>query len=85
MAALGVATFLVFIRSVYRVAELQGGFDSAIANNEPAFMVFEGPMIIVAVAVLTVFHPGTVFKGAWSNADWSLGSKKQEMAVTKFN
>ena len=31
-------------------------------------MVFEGPMIIVAVTLLTVLHPGRVFKGLWDRA-----------------
>ena len=40
-----IATGFIFIRSVYRVAELEGGFDGKIAKDEPAFMIFEGPML----------------------------------------
>lgn len=28
-------------------------------------MIFEGPMIIIAVTALTLFHPGMVFSGLW--------------------
>ena len=28
-------------------------------------MIFEGPMIIIAVTALTIFHPGRVFDGLW--------------------
>lgn len=28
-------------------------------------MVFEGPMMIIAVTALTIFHPGRVFDGLW--------------------
>jgi hypothetical protein len=60
---LAIATIGIFIRSVYRVAELQGGFGGSLANSEALFMIFEGPMTIIAVAALTVFHPGTCFSG----------------------
>ena len=55
------ATVLIFFRSLYRVIELQGGYDGKIANDEPSFMILEGPIIILAVLALTVFHPGLVF------------------------
>jgi hypothetical protein len=53
---------------VYRVAELQGGFSGKLANDQVIFMVFEGPMIMVAVIALTIFHPGFSFAGAWKAA-----------------
>ncbi|PVI02749.1 RTA1-domain-containing protein [Periconia macrospinosa] len=56
---LGVATILIYIRCIYRVAELWGGFQSHLANDEATFMIFEGPMIIIAVSAMTMFHPGT--------------------------
>lgn len=70
--ALAIATIAIFLRSVYRVVELQAGFNGAIANDEISFMVLEGPMIIIATAALTVYHPGLVFKGRWAEATWSL-------------
>lgn len=60
-----VATVFVFVRCVYRVAELWEGFSGHIANHEASFMVFEGPLIILAVAGMTVFHPGRVFDELW--------------------
>lgn len=83
-AALALATVLIFIRSIYRVAELSAGFDGYLAENQPLFMVFEGVMIILATTLLTVFHPGLVFKGAWKEATWSWRKKSsaQEMPWT---
>jgi len=66
---------LIFIRSVYRVIELNAGFDGKLANNEPSFMILEGPMIILAVFALTVLHPGSSFAGRWNEANWSFRSK----------
>ncbi|KAH0557084.1 hypothetical protein GP486_005125 [Trichoglossum hirsutum] len=70
--ALWLATICIFIRSVFRVVELNQGFGGPIANNEPSFLVLEGPMIIIATGVLTIFHPGVCFAGNWDAADWSL-------------
>jgi hypothetical protein len=45
--------------------EIEGGFGSKAAVNEDLFIVFEGPMIITAVALLAIFHPGRAFAGRW--------------------
>jgi hypothetical protein len=70
--ALGTAVVFIFTRSVYRVAELQQGFNGPIANDEVSFMILEGPMVILAVLVMTVLHPGIAFGGKWSSAAWSV-------------
>lgn len=75
--ALCVATILIFIRSAYRVAELQDGFDGKIANNEAGFVVLESVMVMLACISLTVLHPGFAFKGAWKDASWSLKRKSK--------
>jgi hypothetical protein len=89
--ALWIATILIFIRSVYRIVELQGGFNGSIANNETVFMIFEGPMIILATLAVTVIHPGFAFGGDWKAATWSLRGRKAnpsadvaEMTTTKW-
>jgi hypothetical protein len=63
--SLFIATALIFVRSVYRVAELWEGFSSHLANDEVTFMIFEGPLIITAVVLMTVYHPGRVFDDLW--------------------
>lgn len=74
---LAIATVLIFIRSIYRIVELAGGFSGTVANNEASFMIFEGPMIIVAVALITYHHPGRVFGDLWVSA-------KREEQVAKL-
>ena len=63
--ALVVATLTIYVRSIFRVAELQQGFHSRLANNEVTFMILEAGMITVAIVALTAFHPGVVFGGLW--------------------
>ncbi len=63
--ALVLATVTILIRSIFRVAELTGGFHGALWNNEVDFMVLDGVMVAVASICLTVFHPGLAFHGRW--------------------
>ncbi|KAK8912577.1 Sphingoid long-chain base transporter RSB1 [Metarhizium anisopliae] len=65
--ATGIATIAIFIRCVYRLAELQEGFAGKLANDEVLFMIFEGPMITLAAIAITILHPGFCFKGAWGS------------------
>jgi hypothetical protein len=62
---------------VFRVVELNQGFGGPIANDEPSFLVLEGPMIIIATVALAVFHPGYCFAGNWEAANWSLRGKEK--------
>jgi hypothetical protein len=63
--ALIAATLLIVVRSIYRCAEMAGGFKGALANEEVPFMILEGAMVMLACLCLTVLHPGWVLKGAW--------------------
>ena len=67
--ALALATLFILIRSSYRLAELQGGFNGKLANDEVTFMILEGPMIILAAVCLTGAHPGLAMRGLWSMKD----------------
>jgi hypothetical protein len=66
--ALFAATIFIYVRCIYRVAELWDGFGGHLANDEVTFMIFEGPMIILAITAITVFHPTRVFGDLWDPA-----------------
>ncbi|KAL4815518.1 hypothetical protein BDW67DRAFT_191547 [Aspergillus spinulosporus] len=70
------ATVCIYIRSVFHVAELSGGFNSHPANDEVAFMVLEGAMIsVAAIALSACGHPGIGFQGRWSDLNYPMFSK----------
>jgi hypothetical protein len=69
------ATFAVFVRSIFRVAELSGGFRGSLANNQISFMILEGAMIVIATTCLTLLHPGVAFQGAWASANFTFRRK----------
>jgi hypothetical protein len=52
-----------------------------LANNEVVFEVLEGPMIMVAVIALTVFHPGLCFGGMWAKIGVSMEDTDGTAAV----
>lgn len=65
------------VRSIFRLIELQEGFNGDLANDELTFMILEGPMIIIAAALLTAFHPGIALgRQLWDTAGFSLRTKK---------
>ncbi|KAJ5722870.1 RTA1 domain protein [Penicillium malachiteum] len=64
---LGLATVTIFIRSTFRVAELKGGFSSALANNQVDLMVLESSMVSIACICLTAGHPAFIIGGTWSS------------------
>ncbi|CDR43747.1 CYFA0S12e03884g1_1 [Cyberlindnera fabianii] len=52
---------LVFVRSVYRVAELSEGWRGYLVVHEVYFLIFDGLMIVIACVLTVVFHSGFVF------------------------
>ncbi|MCJ1264073.1 hypothetical protein MMC22_003944 [Lobaria immixta] len=57
-AALAVSYTCIMIRCIYRVIELSDGWNSPLMKKERDFVILEGIMIVVAVFVLNIFHPG---------------------------
>ncbi|KAM0081144.1 phospholipid-translocating ATPase rsb1 [Fusarium odoratissimum] len=72
LACLTIATVSILTRTSYRVAELSAGYHSALADNETAFMLLEGMMIVIATTALAIGHPGTSFQGYYQDADFEL-------------
>lgn len=71
-----VAIVTIFTRSVYRCAELSGGFNGNLfVSDEAVFMVLEGVMVVIACTCLTALHPGVCFQGAWHVADFKFRTK----------
>ena len=59
--AIFVAYITILVRCGYRIPELTGGWRSELMRNEAEFIALEGVMIVIAVLVLTIFHPGYCF------------------------
>lgn len=57
-AALCLATFLIYVRTCFRLAETAEGLTSTLATHEVYFGCLEFAPIVIAVFVLAVWHPG---------------------------
>ncbi|OUM53079.1 hypothetical protein BVG19_g2328 [[Candida] boidinii] len=55
------ATIFVYIRSIYRVAELSEGWTGYLITNEVYVFVLDGMMIALATVALTILYPGIAF------------------------
>ena len=55
--AISISTFLIYIRSVYRIIELAGGWNGGVIDNESLFCGLDGLMVALALIVLNIVHP----------------------------
>ena len=62
LVALSLSTLLIFTRCVFRVAELSEGWDGPMMKKQGLFIGLEGVVIIVAVLLMNLFHPGHCMK-----------------------
>ncbi|KAM5440944.1 hypothetical protein MferCBS31731_004083 [Microsporum ferrugineum] len=56
-----IAFLFIFIRCVYRIAEMVGGWRNEIMQDEVSFVVLESFLCLVAAMLMTVFHAGDCF------------------------
>lgn len=60
-ACCAIAFALIFVRCVYRIPEMSGGWGSKLMRNQAEFMILDGAMISTASILLTIAHPGIFF------------------------
>lgn len=58
VGAMWVSIIAVFIRSIYRVIELSQGWTGYVITHEVYFIVLDGVMMVIAVGIFNIFHPG---------------------------
>ncbi len=78
LVALCLATICIFIRSVYRVAELGEGWEGHLIKTQHLFIWLEGFMVILAVLSLNLFHPGFCFREGYVSK-WRKAGKVGKM------
>jgi hypothetical protein len=55
------AYFAIFIRCIYRIIEMAGGWGNHIMQDQPSFLVLDSTLMLIATFLLTAFHPGLFF------------------------
>ncbi|KAM5341331.1 hypothetical protein ACJ41O_014362 [Fusarium nematophilum] len=59
--ALGFAYTAIIIRCIYRIAETIPDISQDVMRNETLFLVFDGAMILLSIAAVTILHPCIFF------------------------
>ncbi|KAF8860036.1 RTA1-domain-containing protein [Acephala macrosclerotiorum] len=57
-----IASVAIYLRCIYRIAELAGGWKNKIMQDEISFYVLDGAMCCIAITALTIAYPGIWFK-----------------------
>lgn len=65
LVVLALSTILVLTRSVFRMIEMAQGWEGELIQREMLFFVLEGLMVVCAVVVLNIWHPGMAMAGEW--------------------
>ncbi|ODV89347.1 hypothetical protein CANCADRAFT_14266, partial [Tortispora caseinolytica NRRL Y-17796] len=55
--AFAIAVLLIFTRCMYRVVELAQGWGGYLMETEPYFLVLDGLMILIALILISIYHP----------------------------
>ncbi|KAL2836306.1 RTA1 like protein-domain-containing protein [Aspergillus pseudoustus] len=67
LGAMIFSVICIYIRSIYRTIELLQGWDGYLITTERFFCALDGAMMVLAVAVFNIFHPGWLLPGGREN------------------
>ncbi|KAM0325803.1 hypothetical protein ACHAQA_007105 [Verticillium albo-atrum] len=70
----------VIIRCIYRIVEMAGGWGNHIMQDQISFMILDASLVLIAVALLTAFHPGLFFPQMSSGPRRKRGAASPEEA-----
>lgn len=63
LGAMVLSVLCIYVRSIYRTIELSQGWSGFLITHEKYFIALDGAMMVVAVAVFNVLHPGWLLPG----------------------
>ncbi|KAL4994088.1 RTA1 like protein-domain-containing protein [Aspergillus recurvatus] len=66
--ATALSVLLIYIRSIYRTIELMDGWTSSTMQNEGLLIGLDGAMMVPAVIIYNIFHPGWMLAKIERNA-----------------
>jgi hypothetical protein len=72
-----VASLAIYVRCVYRIAELAGGWANEIMRDEVGYIVLDGVMCCIAIIPLTVCHPAFFFKPMLNSTKAAMVEKRR--------
>ncbi|KAJ7031488.1 RTA1 like protein-domain-containing protein [Mycena alexandri] len=82
IGALSFSTLVLFIRSIYRIIELAGGWNGRIIHTEVYFNVLDGGMVVLAIFTINFAHPGRLLgtqRDVYTEKTHSRGSSESHL------
>ncbi|KAG0647624.1 Efflux pump [Hyphodiscus hymeniophilus] len=80
--AIFVSSLAVYVRCVYRIAELAQGWANEIMRDQTGYIVLDGVMCCIAILAITVCYPGIFFKSMTSQPKMREKALKSEGSET---
>lgn len=62
-----VSAILILTRTAGRLASLLGGFANPLNQSQPATLILDGALVLVACIILTAVPVGSAFRAAWTS------------------
>jgi RTA1 like protein len=84
LSSVGITTILVFWRCCFRVAELNQGFMGPVTFRQDLFVGFEGILMILAVALLAIFHPALCVGEAMAERSSTISPDLKPAITSRF-
>ncbi|KAJ5162636.1 RTA-like protein [Penicillium coprophilum] len=78
LVGLYIVSFLILVRSVFRLVEYKEGYDGYTMTHEVFMYIFDGVLMLIAMAVMNVYHPAEILgNGKGENQEY-LGATQLE-------
>ncbi|KAL9944755.1 hypothetical protein D7B24_006681 [Verticillium nonalfalfae] len=84
VSAFGAATLLVYLRTIFRLAETAEGLGGELQTNEVYFGVLEFAPVVLAVMLFAAWHPGRCV-GRKVSGDGATATERKEVAREDSN
>ncbi|KAL3470840.1 RTA1 like protein-domain-containing protein [Aspergillus californicus] len=82
LAAMIFSVVCIYIRSIYRTIELLQGWDGYLITTERYFIALDGAMMVLAVTIFNIFHPGWLLPVA--KAEMRAKTEAEEGSLTEL-
>ncbi|KAJ5132490.1 hypothetical protein N7448_006648 [Penicillium atrosanguineum] len=85
LGAMILSVVCIYIRSIYRTIELSQGWTGYLITHESYFIGLDGAMMIIAVAVFNIIHPGWLLPNHEKSNAWKREISGDEIEMNRVS
>ena len=79
LGAMILSVVCIYIRSIYLTIELSQGWSGYLITHERYFIALDGAMMVIAVGIFNILHPGWLLPNNHRSAKLTLPTREVEM------